>query len=284
MVLKRRWGIIGSIALAQIAIVVALQFTLSGSTLGVSAQADGQQPETVRVQNVPRISQVNLQQPSRAPLRPELDTAVMPPIPVPVMPGPPQAAPEILPTAFAEVNPLLEVAQETKGNSIPLPVGQMPPSEFSGKYHDQPMPLPDIPGHPGQPFQAKKIEEKPVETCPWNLKVEVVKGRTHVTAQNGQELMFTISCDKLDVQTPAGFIVAMGNVKVATDNIEGDCDRLTISWRDEVVVLQKAQLKCKLQGHEAAFHADQLTVRLSPVAAIPVPDMPPPQTPSANKD
>ncbi len=269
MVLKRRWGIIGGIALAQIAIVVALQFTLSGGTMRVIAQAEEQQPEPVHfVQHVPRIGQVDLQHPAPAPLPKELDIAVMPPIPVPVMPTPPKADPGILPTVFAEAYPLTEVAQGPKGID-PIPPYAPSPQPPSNAGYSVPM------QPPSQGPMDKKADPQLAVTCPWNLQVEVVKGRTYLTAQNGQELKFTISCDKLDLQTPAGFIVAIGNVKVATDSIEGDCERLTISWRDEVVVLQKAQLKCKLQGNEAAFQAELLTVRLSPVVAVPqVPTVP----------
>jgi len=99
------------------------------------------------------------------------------------------------------------------------------------------------------------------------LSVEIINGRTQLTAQNGKDVKFTVSCDKLDMETPSGAIHACGKVKLATDSIEGCCEKLTISWQEDIVILDKVQLKCRLEGHDADLNAEQLRVRLSRVTA-----------------
>src|SRR5262249_7323598 len=87
-------------------------------------------------------------------------------------------------------------------------------------------------GHfPAPPKPTPNPDPRPAPGCPGNLTVEIIDGRTHLTAQNGREVKFPISCEKLDIQTPGGAIHASGKVKLGTDNLEGGCDRLTISWK-----------------------------------------------------
>jgi hypothetical protein len=126
------------------------------------------------------------------------------------------------------------------------------------------VPPPDLPGSgDSPPVPLSKVDPAPVAVCPWNLSVEIVDGRTHLTAKTGGDVQFKIMCEKLELQSPRGSITASGKVMIASDSVEGVCDRLTISWHDEAVVLDKVQMKCKLEGNEADIQADQLRLRLS---------------------
>jgi hypothetical protein len=142
-------------------------------------------------------------------------------------------------------------------NSVNLPPG---PPPISGT------PEPDR-AHGVGTVPAQAVKPATAKPCPWNLTIRIVEGRTQLSAQNGDEVKFKINCDKLDVQTPGGRIDASGKVELASDYVEGTCDRLTISWQEDVVALEKAQLKCKLEGQAAELNAEQLSLRLHRVVA-----------------
>src|SRR5439155_23536358 len=161
---------------------------------------------------------------------------------IPLAPLPASTGEPPLPTP--DIRPVSATQEPNPGAPMPLPLQALPPGA-------------DAPGSPA----------KVVPNCPWSLTVEIIDGRTQLTAQNGKEVKFTISCDKLDVQTPRGRIDATGKVKLAAEHLEGGCERLTISWQEDVVVLERAQLKCKLQGQEADLNAEQLRLRLSRVVS-----------------
>ena len=88
-----------------------------------------------------------------------------------------------------------------------------------------------------------------------------------MTAQIVEDVKFTFSCYKLDVQTPRGRIEACSKVNVVSDNLEGTCERLTIAWQEDVLVLEKVQLKCKLEGQAAELNAELLRLRLNRMEA-----------------
>jgi len=101
-------------------------------------------------------------------------------------------------------------------------------------------------------------------TCPWVLRVEIVKGRTLMTAQSGKDVQFRVSCDKLELQAPRGSILAAGNVSVSSEGLQGSCDQLTIAWQKDQVVLEgRAELKCHRDGQEVDLKAAKLSLRLS---------------------
>ncbi len=165
-----------------------------------------------------------------APAIPPPETKPAPPSPNPLTPPPP-SVPPIGPTPVPGANP-----------SPPL------------------APAPN-PTPPATKPQTTEAAEPP---CPWTLRVEMVKGRTLLTAQTGQEVQFRIICDKLDVQSPKGNIQASGNVKVESEGMKGSCDQLTIAWQADQVVLQgNAELKCQREGQEVDLQAAKLTLRLS---------------------
>ncbi len=104
----------------------------------------------------------------------------------------------------------------------------------------------------------------PEAACPWTLRVEIIKGRTLMTAQTGQEVQFRVSCDKLELQSPRGSIQATGNVKVESEGLAGSCDQLMIAWQADRVILEgRAELRCHREGQEVDLKAAQLSLRLS---------------------
>jgi hypothetical protein len=102
--------------------------------------------------------------------------------------------------------------------------------------------------------------------CPWTLRIGLEDGKTILTATAGKEVHFKIVCDQLNLQAPRGNIEAQGCVKVSSAGLEGTCDRLSISWQlDEVVLVGQAQLKCQREGQDVELRSDRLSLRLSPV-------------------
>jgi hypothetical protein len=96
------------------------------------------------------------------------------------------------------------------------------------------------------------------------LRVEIVEGRTHLTAQTGKEVQFRVTCDKLELKHPGGIIDASGSVKVTSEGLAGNCQRLTIAWQEDHVVLEgDAELKCNRDGQEVELKAARLSLRLS---------------------
>jgi hypothetical protein len=101
--------------------------------------------------------------------------------------------------------------------------------------------------------------------CPWNLRMVVVDGKTHLTAQVGHEVHFKVVCDQLNLQAPRGSIEAQGCVKLSSSGLEGCCEHLSINWQeDQVVLVGQAQLKCHREGQDMELKSDRLSLRLSP--------------------
>jgi hypothetical protein len=158
--------------------------------------------------------------------------------------------------------PVISPAPPAAPNPNPL----TPPAPIS-PTSPAPAPVPGVgvpsvtPAVPPTTTPPPEAAEPP---CPWTLRVEMVKGRTLLTAQTGKEVVFRVSCDKLDLQSPKGSIQASGNVKVESDGLKGSCDQLMIAWQADQVVLQgNAELKCQREGQEVDLQAAKLTLRLS---------------------
>jgi hypothetical protein len=100
--------------------------------------------------------------------------------------------------------------------------------------------------------------------CPWILKVETVQGRTLLTAAAGKNVQYRLSCEYLNVQAPNGSIEAQGTVKLSGVGMEVICDRLTISWQNDQVILEgHAQMTYRSAGQDLELAADRLSVRLT---------------------
>jgi hypothetical protein len=123
---------------------------------------------------------------------------------------------------------------------------------------DKAAPLPTV-----VPTPEKRLV--PVAVCPWTLRVAVIEGKTHLTAQSGKEVRFRVVCDQLNLQAPRGNIEAQGTVRLSSAGLDGSCDRLTICWQEDQVVLDgQAQLKCRRDGQDLELKAARLSLRLTP--------------------
>src|SRR5262249_50032416 len=147
------------------------------------------------------------------------------------------------------------------GPTAPPPPVTEPPRPADPIASPPPGPAPTPPA----PQSAEPPAVLPPDfTCPWVLRVEIIKGRTLMTAQTGKEVQFRVSCDKLELQAPRGSIMASGNVTVSSDGLQGSCDQLVIAWQKDQVVLEgKAELKCHRDGQEVDLKAAKLSLRLS---------------------
>src|SRR5262249_24351654 len=104
-------------------------------------------------------------------------------------------------------------------------------------------------------------------TCPWTLYVEILKGRTQVEARIGKTVKFRVTCAQLDLQAPRGSIQAQGDVKVDGPDLDDKCEKLTINWHDEQVLLDgKVYLKCHKEGQEVELKAERLSLKLSQIS------------------
>src|SRR5262249_43657087 len=186
---------------------------------------------------------------------------VIPPLPDPKEPSPPPVPP-ISPESKNLENKAPEKAAEKKDTPPAVDVPPPPPAEGATKF-----PIDGrIDPHAAINFDPKTAEKlPPVENCPWTLRLEIVKGKTKLTASIGKKVQFRVLCDKLNLQAPRGSIEALGAVKITSSGLEGTCDRLAIAWQEDRVVLDgKAQLKCQREGNDLELKADQLSLRLTP--------------------
>jgi hypothetical protein len=123
---------------------------------------------------------------------------------------------------------------------------------------------------PSLPEPAKA--ESKLSNCPWTFQIAVADGRTQLEAKIAGEVQFSVSCDHLEMKSPAGAIQAQGDVKVRGMNVEGVCKKLTLSWSDERVLLEGAvKLKCKQDGQNVDLTGEQLSIKLAVVETVPAP-------------
>lgn len=182
---------------------------------------------------------------------PEGEKARTPTPPAPQPPAPKPPVPAAAERPPAPVTPMPSSPDVLK----PQPMGQ------GGSSAARPGPDPLV--QPAAPTQTNE-PPAPDAPCPWVLRVEIVKGRTLMTAQTGKEVQFRVSCDKLELAAPRGSILATGNVTVSSDGLDGSCDQLTISWQvDQVILEGKAELKCRREGQEVDLKGAKLSLRLT---------------------
>jgi hypothetical protein len=123
---------------------------------------------------------------------------------------------------------------------------------------------------PSAPEPAKP--ESKTTSCPWTFQVAVVDGRTQLEARIAGDVQFTVSCDHLEMKSPAGSVQAQGDVKVRGTNVEGTCKKLTLSWTDERVQLEGGvKLKCKQDGQDVDLSGEQLSIKLAVIETVPSP-------------
>jgi hypothetical protein len=295
----RRWGIIGSIALAQLGIIVGYQALLSPGP--ARAFADDTVAPPVVVPTPPPAVGDGKGGPVMPPLPdmpPTVPGSAQPPLnagtlpksnDLPTVPAVPPSNPipdlthgdPLPPSSKLPLPPGAVTPPSTPAPGVSIPCTQVVPSPqphtplpCPGSAAPPPVSIPPIQpisnqqSVPAGPLSLTPIMEAKPETvppCPWNLSMEIIEGRTVLTARNGTDVQFKMSCEKLDLQTPRGRMDAIGKVKISSENLEGNCEKLTISWHEDVIVLEKVQLKCKLEGYAADMQAEQLRLRLSRV-------------------
>lgn len=182
--------------------------------------------------------------------------------PVPTTPTmPPAATPSAAPPSpMTEPTPPMPSTPVPPMPTAPVAPGNVEPARFN------PAPTSDAP-----PIAPPATGSSPVPTpaavvapCPWVFKVEIVDGRTQLEARTEKEVQFRVSCEHLNLQAPNGTIEAQGGVKVASLNLDGSCDRLTITWQDDKVQLQgQVRLKCRKEGQEVELTGEKVSVKLT---------------------
>jgi hypothetical protein len=188
----------------------------------------------------------------------------VPAISVPDEPKPPQSPslpqrleqPEPAPKPVSVPPPDFEVIQAGAKISRPAPAPGAPPPP-------QPGGIPPIPTAPTQPAAPPATASATI-TSPWTLQVEVVDGKTILTAFTTKDAKFRVRCDKLDLQAPLGHVKAVGGVTIGSAGLEASCDNLTINLHEDQMLLEgKAQVKCLRDKRELEMKADRFSLRLS---------------------
>jgi hypothetical protein len=133
-----------------------------------------------------------------------------------------------------------------------------------------------LPAGPPAAVKPMPLETKPLEfstpggtpSSPWVIKVEVVKTMTHLTATS-KSAEFKVICEQLKVQSPGGDIQAEGKIKVAAAGLDMDCEKLTISWEDDWVIMEgKVRLLTQKDGQQVELVGDKLQLKLTTLTSI----------------
>jgi hypothetical protein len=141
----------------------------------------------------------------------------------------------------------------------PKPSGLTPPPDVA----------PVSPTIGATPTAPPPAPPEPPVSCPWTLRMEIVKGRTQVEARIGDEVQFRVNCVQIVLQAPRGSLEAQGDVKVTGSDLDGTCEHLTINWQDDHVFLEgKAHLKCLRNGQDVELNSDRLSLKLSASSSV----------------
>jgi hypothetical protein len=178
---------------------------------------------------------------------------VLPPLPGPA--STPQVAPPLIinqapmPTAVPDKP---QTVEPKEGEPLPhqpppnpirqIGSGDLPP--LSKPKTDDPSPLPPpqdatpspLGGKP--PMQPIVDQVAKLKNCPWSLQVDLVDGRTVVTATVNKTHEFKIVCESLDMQTGKGTLKASGKVQISSDTMNGVCEHLEIPLMEDRLVLE----------------------------------------------
>ena len=171
----------------------------------------------------------------------------LPPLPSPA--SPPQVAPPLIinqapmPPAVPDKPQTVEPKQgeplphQPPPNPIrPTGSGDFPP--LSKPKTDDPSPLPTQSLLGGKsPMQPIVDQVAKLKNCPWSLQVDMVDGRTVVTATVNKKHEFKIACESLDMQTGKGTLKASGKVQISSDTMNGVCEHLEIPLMEDRLVL-----------------------------------------------
>lgn len=150
----------------------------------------------------------------------------------------------------------------------PLPMPEPPaedptrPITLTSAAEPQPTaePVPPLPAPTALPAVAS--EPSPI-VCPWNMSLQIVEGRSRLEARTETGVELRISCGKLQLRYPDGDIEAQGHVVFAAGNMEGSCERLTLTWRDsKIVLIGNVRLKGRQDNQEVDLTGDSMTFKL----------------------
>jgi hypothetical protein len=203
--------------------------------------------------------------------QPQTNAAPAPPVlrvgssPQPAAPAPKESP---VPTPFP---PSVTVEPPNPVQRAPEPP-LVPSTAVKTAPPDAPPPFDPLVDVPLLPTGGPPAPPPTPPACAWTFQVAIVKGRTMLEARIGDDVQFTISCDRLEMKTPAGSIQAEGDVKVKGTNIEGTCKKLILLWSDERVQLEGCvKLKCKQEGQNVDLTGEQLSIKLAVVETLPLP-------------
>jgi hypothetical protein len=193
--------------------------------------------------------------------------------PLPVA-GPPPIVPPTLPKAVGSPEPLvaqvkqddptielLRKAKEAAGKGSAIP----PPEPVGGppKVGSQaPSPL----SKGGDELAGKPIR---LENSPWTLQMEIAGGQTTLTARLHKKTEFRIVCERVEMKSPDGAVVAVGKVTMTGPGLKGTCNRLTVGLSGDSLMLEgKAEVQIQQGGPmdfaspAAEVKGEQISLRL----------------------
>jgi hypothetical protein len=165
--------------------------------------------------------------------------------------------------------------------SMPPPVPQTIEPPEHKPQPVAPSPVPVAPPTPGVPALAPPLPPSPppqnpnisppvssppvreVVTCSWNIQMEVIKGRTVVTAKAGKDASFRIECDQLDLQAPKGCVRASGKVTITGPGLEGASNVMILNLQEDRLMLEgDVKVKSRRDKQDLELTGDRLSLRL----------------------
>jgi hypothetical protein len=86
---------------------------------------------------------------------------------------------------------------------------------------------------------ARRLDDRtgPAES-PWTMNLETADGKTVLQAMVHRKARFKIVCERLDLQTPRGTLLAVGQVQISGEGFQASCERLSIPLNDDRLVLE----------------------------------------------
>ena len=168
---------------------------------------------------------------------------------------------------------LIKALKEAKTVGVnKIPVNSMPPVPVEDLVKEPStnptLPLP-INSQP-EPSNIIQVKQEPAENnfepksakpgpSPWKLKLEIIGGRTHLSAriEGGEEML--IECGKLNLARPNGNIEATGKVQFKSAKFSGSCDQLTINWQEERMMMNG---NVRYHGQDIKMTGTRLTLHL----------------------
>jgi hypothetical protein len=221
---------------------------------------------------------------------PPAEMELVPPIQPPKTNPPATIKPKMVPLPLILIEPAIQPTSAKKENTGPkvetgLPKTPQPPSVTEDVQEVKPgtpaidlLIPPSVPKSeepPLAPIQAKPKQKPTPNTTqeftmpggnpssPWVIRVEVKKTVTHLIASS-KSVEFHVQCQNLKVQSPTGDIQAEGKIKVSAAGLDMNCERLTISWQNDWVLMEgKVRLQTQKDAQQLELSGDKLQLKLT---------------------